>query len=202
MPRLIPRYWVKTWPGFFRFPDFLLSLLYPNPRMTLYQIWCWQFVLVPTYNDVILYHTCFPCFTRFGEITLKAVYFGDHHQISLLILTHLFQTHPSLPPENIRKSYGDRERVHWEYQGIEQGCIGNKWVKRIWANWLLPRNNVKTIAFLMISGGTEVNSCAWIRLILKTKFNNDPWLKLRTQFQNVNTASLPLLWSTHFWEIS
>ena len=34
---------------------------------------------------------------------VKAVYFGDN-QISLLILTHLFQTHPSLPPENIKKS--------------------------------------------------------------------------------------------------
>ena len=65
--------------------------------------------------------------TKFQQLSVEGKLMKSLKDNLKVRLSHLFPMHSFLPPENIRKPYV----FILCFQGVEKGCIGKKWVKKM-----------------------------------------------------------------------
>ena len=105
------------------------------------------------------------------------------------LLTHLFQMHPF--STSWKKS--ENHKIFWCFKGVEKGCIGNKWVTKVW-NFCLSIFIFVFICYaLFINFMIEqpkstrhcVKSIAIMQLNLSTSFRH--WFRVRVHREiNIN----------------
>lgn len=118
--------------------------------------------------------------------------------ISLLIkipLHHLFQLHPVYPPKT------KNHKVFWSFDGVENGCIGNNWIKRGKGILILKScvSSIDSFYLLRFSKGFYEEAVVLLEKAIRGEKSNKSLYLNRGGMRNSMTCSLLLRTFEHFY---